>query len=342
MKFGWSSVGLMEFGERRFELRVPSAPTIVMDLELPVGQRPTVPTDVLLTGPFPIPGDASKAIWQFRFGGKSRLDFAVRSTGSSGLAASSSLVARYDIGPGQLNCAFEYDLRPAKGTVGEWLFTVDPGLRVTDVVVNNRAGWSIDPPAVPGGPRRLRASLNQPGIGGKVTVLGFSPFPDLSRTDAPLPVIRPVGAVVDEETMEIHLAQELKPARWSTGDYRLIDSQTLPDQSSTFTLYGTLLPPGADRVFRQPPTIATNPTEPEFSTTEQIAWRFDADRVTAQLQLGIRIRRSPLFRLTLRPPQGYSFVESYFTSRRSYRFLAVFGWCSDRGVQPSLDDGPNR
>src|ERR1700722_11962109 len=141
LKLGWSASGSMEFGERRFELRVPPALSTSLELELPSGLRPTVSTDVLLIGPFPVAGKAERVKWKFNFGGRTRqLDFTIRSTSSSGSIATSTLAARYDIVPGLLTSTFEYDLRPAKGTVGEWAFTVDPGLRVTDVVVSNRAG----------------------------------------------------------------------------------------------------------------------------------------------------------------------------------------------------------
>lgn len=311
LKFGWSATGITEFGERRFELRVPPALSTVLDLELPVGLRPTVSADVLLTGPFPVKGDTLRSSWRFRFGGRPRLDFAVRSAGNTGVSAYSNLATRYDITPAQLTCTFEFDLRPAKGTVSEWSFMVDPELRVTDVIVNNRESWSIDAPTNPGGPRRLRISLNQPGAGGKVLISGLAAFHNPSGpTDSPLPMIRPISTVLDEETMEIRLSPELKPAKWMAGDYRLTDSQVLPDQTRTISLYGTLLPPGADRIFRQPPTITTSTAEPELATTEQIAWRFDTDRISAQLRLGIRVRRSPLFQLTLRTPPGYSFLRA--------------------------------
>ncbi len=312
LMLGWSAAGSMEFGERRFELRIPPALSTSFELELPLGQRPTASTDVLLNGPFPVPGNAERVKWKFRFGGRTRqLDFTIRSTGNYGTIATSTLAARYDIAPGLLTGTFEYDLRPAKGTVGEWAFTVDPGLRVTDVVVSNRAGWSVDQIGATGGQRQLRVNLNQPGIGGKVMVSCMGPFPDPTRTaDSPLPMIRPVGALLDDETLEINLSPDLKPVRWIPGDFRLADSQIHPDQSQKLILNGTLLPSGAERVFRQPPTLTVSSTEPEFAAKEQISWRFDADHAIAQVQLGIRVRRGPLFRVILRPPSGYTFIKA--------------------------------
>ena len=101
-----------------------------------------------------------------RFGGRPRLDFAVRRDANPDVPASASLVARFDLAHEQLVGGFEYDLRPAKGTVGEWVFSVDGGLIITDVVVNNRAGWSIEYPSRPAA-RTLRVKLHQPGRAGR-------------------------------------------------------------------------------------------------------------------------------------------------------------------------------
>ena len=246
LRFAWSLSGIVELGERLFELRVPAAAAAMLSLDLPTGQVPTVSaSDLLLTGPFPLPGVPPRARWQLRFGGRPRLDFAVRSTGNPGVIAAAALAAKYDLAPGLLTCRFEYDLRPSKGTVGEWLFTVDPTLRITDVVVNNRAGWTVEAPTTPGGPRRLRVVLRQPGAGGKVLVSAVAPVADREQpANSPLPVVRPVNANLDDEAIEIHVAPGQKLENWHAGDYRLTDAQQFADQSRTLSLTGTMLPPG--------------------------------------------------------------------------------------------------
>jgi hypothetical protein len=307
LKFEWSLAGITEPGEQRFELRVPGSLTALLELELPAGRVPTVSAaDVLLTGPFAIPGK-SNSLWRFRFGGRPRLDFAVRPAGNPGVTAAASLRAVYDLTPGQLTCAFEYELRPAKGAVGEWVFEVAPGLRVTNVEVNNRAGWSVDPAAAPEAPRRLRVTLRQPGAGGKVLVSAVAPFPDPARPgNHPLPGVRPLGATLDDETVEVRLAPELRAANWNAGDYRVTESHVLPDMTHEITLTGTLLPAGADRLFRRLPTVQTAPVEADFTTLEQVAWRLDADQAAATVRVGVRVRRGPLFQIAVKVPPGYT------------------------------------
>ena len=324
LKFGWSAVGVSEPGERRFEVRVPSTPVAVLELELPVGQTPTVPAaDVLLTGPFRVVGDPLRATWRFRFGGRTRLAFTVHPTTTVGVMAAASLVARYDISPGQLQCGFEYDLRPAKGTTSDWTFTIDPGLRITDVVVNNRAGWSVDSGAGSGGPRRLRVSLRQPGAGGKVLISAVAAFPDPTQpADTPLPGIRPLGADLDNEAIEVHLPPGLKVENWNPGDYRLTDARTLADQTRLLTLAGTLLPPGSDRAFRRLPAVTISANDHEFTTVERLDWRFDGDTVTATVHVSVSVRRGPLFGFTLRTPQKYEVTRVTSSPEESVSYTA--------------------
>jgi hypothetical protein len=310
LTFGWSAAGAAEPGGLRFELRAPPAPAAVLDLDLPAGQVPAVTSaaEGLLTGPFP--AAAGRAGWRVRFGGRSRLGLAVRPAGNPGGAAAATLAARYDLAPGQLACAFEYDLRPAKGAVGEWVFAVDPGLRVTDVVANNRDTWAVEPgPADQ--PRRLRVTLRQPGAGGKVLVTAVAPFPDPARPPGdPLPAVRPAGAVLDEETLSVHLAPGLRVESWSPGDYRLTTARTEPDRTRVLSLAGALLPPGADRPFRRPPAVATSAPEHVFTAAEQVTWHLGPDRAAAAVRVRVRVRRGTVFQLGLATPPGYTFVRA--------------------------------
>ena len=310
LKFPWSLAGVTEPGERRFELRVPASPAASLEVELPAGQVPTTAaTDVLVSGPFPSAADPGRAAWRFRFGGRSRLDFSVRPAGNPGVVASAVLRGTYDVTPGQLAAAFEYELRPAKGAVGAWEFAVDPGLRVTNVEVNNRAGWVVDPAPTPGAPRTLRVTLRQPGAGGKVLISATAAFPDSGRpAAAPLPAVRPLGACLDDETLTVRIAPELRPTNWDSGDYRLVDSELRPDGSRELTLTGTLLPAGANRPFRQTPALQPATSDAEFATLEQTAWRLDADRAAATVRVEVRVRRGPLFQLALKVPPGYAFA----------------------------------
>lgn len=307
LRFDWTATGTTEPGERRFELHLPTTPTATLDLELPADRVPTASPEVLLTGPFPLPGQPARARWHIRFGGRSRLEFAVRPAVNPVVAATAALVARYDLAPGQVACTFEYDLRPARGTVGEWTFNLDPGLRVTDVVVNNRAAWVVESVGWWTDARRLRVTLRQPGAGGKVTVSAVALFPTPpAGGGVTLPMVRPVGGYLDEETLEVRLAAGLKLNSWDPGDYRLTDSLSFADHVRILTLRGTLAAATVDRPFRRPPTLRAVAVESDFTTTEQVTWQFDAGGIAAVVRVGVLVRRGALFQLAVKAPDGYT------------------------------------
>ncbi|HUR55895.1 MAG TPA: hypothetical protein VMZ71_17290, partial [Gemmataceae bacterium] len=296
----WSLLGTPDGGGQRYELRVPPTPGALLTLELPADQTPAVANDdALLTGPFPI--DGGRREWRLRFGGRSRLEFTVRGpTPPDAGFAETALAARYDVTPEHLTCSFEYDLEPSRGPVGEWAFALDAGLQVTDVVVNNRAGWRIEPGKTPADPRKLRVTLRQPGAGGKLVISAVAPL-----ADAPLPVARPLNAVVQAERVEIRLHPDLQPRAWSPGDYRLTNTLVGTDQSRTLLLVGTLLPAGSDAAFRRMPTLQTDAAD-SFSTTETVVWRPGRESSLVSCRVGVRVARGQLFRLAFRAPPGFA------------------------------------
>jgi len=308
----WSLAGTTEPGERRFELRVPPCPTSALELLLPAKQIPTASSDVLLTGPFAAPGKPALRLWRLRFGGRSKVEFAVRADGMAGSIAEAKLSAKYELTSGQLTAAFEYELHPARGSVSEWAFVADPGLRITDVVANNRAGWTVDPPATPNGPRRVRVSLRQPGPGGKVLISAVAPFPDANRPTDSLPTIRPLNAVLTDEKLQIRVASGLKVDAWNPGDYRLTESVSLagilPGTTDSFrvlSLVGTLLAPGTDVDFRRMPSLRTVPAEVDFTTIERLEWKLDPAKSVLVASVDVRVRRGALFQLAVYLPPGF-------------------------------------
>jgi hypothetical protein len=311
LTFVWSLAGTTEPGERRFEMRVPNCATSTLELKLPTDQVPTASADVLLTGPFEVAGQPAKRAWRLRFGGRAKLEFAVRASGTTIASSSAVLAARYDLTLGQLTASFEYDLRPARGSVGEWVFLADASLRITDVVANNRAGWIVEPAVVAGGPRRVRVSLRQPGPGGKIQITAIAPFPDSTRPpESPLPAVRPLGAVIENESVEVRIAPNFKIESWNAGDYRLTETATALDQNRVLTLVGTLLAPGSDDTFRRMPTVRTATLDAEFTSFERLQWRLSASGSSLVARVAIRVQRGPLFQLAIRPPPGYTLART--------------------------------
>ena len=300
LQLKWSLAGAPDGAGQRFELRVPPTPVAVLNLELSADQTPTVANDdAMLTGPFP--ASEGRRGWRLRFGGRGRLEFTVRGSDSPDAGfAEAQLVARYDLTPDQLACSFEYDMQPSRGPVGEWVFALGAGVQVTDVVVNNRAAWRVEPGKSPAD-RKLRVTLRQPGPGGKIVISAAAPL-----ADAPLPVVRPVNAVVQDERLELRVAPELQPHAWNPGDYRLTNAIVGPDQSRTLILLGALLAPGSEGPFRRAPTLKLADAADSFTTTESAVWRPGRGVSRFNWRVAVRAARGPLFRVALRLPPGYA------------------------------------
>lgn len=305
----WSVMGVAEPGQRRFVLQVPPSPLASLELDLP-SNRTAGPgdADVLVTGPFPA-FDSKRRLWQFRFGNSPKLEINIPMNGTAAEVhdfARASLAARYDIEPGQMNCVFEYDLEPARGSVGEWLFDIDPSLSITDVAVNDRAGWQVEPTSVPGKLAVLRVRLRHPGPGGKVLITALAPPPDATDPNRSLPFVRPQNGLVGEERVHLHVGPDSKLMGWSVGDFRLDDSRAAADHSLNLAFAGSLLPNGSKQTFRRPPGVAVAGAAPEFTTRESLEWRIDSGRAEITATMHVRVRRGPLFYLTLHLPNGFN------------------------------------
>lgn len=307
LRLKWSASGTRAGGDRRYELRLPPCPIATFDLTLPDDYVPTLlSTDAILIGPLPQPKQPKsqrQRTWRFRFGGRSALDFAVRGPGNSSSTnpVRGSLAAKYDFTPGQVACAFEYDLLPTRGSVREWVFDVDPGLRVIDAVTFNRAGpVRYEPGIAPDLPGKLRIGLRQSGIGGKVLITAFA-----SPSSGPLPMVRPVGALLGEERIEVRIPLDLRLGGWMSGDYRLAEDLIGIDQTRRLTWVGSLLPPGHESAFRRPPVVRTGASAVEFTTREAVEWRSENGYFVLSVRVNVRVRRGPLFGMTLRTPPGY-------------------------------------
>lgn len=324
----WSAMGTAEPGERRFELRVPPALSASLELELPdnsiaVASGP----DVLLTGPFPSRNSGRK-LWRFRFGAGSRFEFAVRAAGTSPTPRDpvrASLVARYDLEATQTQSSFEYDLEPVRGSVTEWLFDVDPGVRILDAVATDRAGWQTEPPAMAGGPTLLRVRLRQPGPGGKVLITALAAPPDAANPDLPLPMIRPRNGRVGDERLHVRIAPDLKPSGWTNGDYRLLGTSTEADRTLTLSFAGTLLPAGSNRAYRRAPGMAVVGVAPEYETRESLEWRIESGRPVLDVTMQVRVRRGTLFSLLLQMSPGHSLSRWTSTPEDAVAFAGPAG-----------------
>ena len=113
LQLGWSLTGTTEPSDAALNCGVPRCPTSIVELNLPVDQVPTASSEVLLTGPFEVRGKPARRLWRLRFGGRSKVEFAVRAAGALGASPRRNFSA-YDLTPGQLAATFEYELHPVR------------------------------------------------------------------------------------------------------------------------------------------------------------------------------------------------------------------------------------
>ncbi|QDU22549.1 hypothetical protein [Urbifossiella limnaea] len=298
----WTAAASGPPAERVFDLRLPPCPASVLDLELAADRTPTAGPDVLLTGPLH-GAPAGKKSWRLRFGEKARPDLVVRGPAGAGSGMPVVYVAatRYDLTPGEVACEFDLDLRAAREPLAEWAFAPSPGLRVLEVTVNNRAGWRTD--AVT---NELRVSLRQPAASAKVRVTAVAALRAGAGAPAPLPTLRPVDGLPTQEQADVHVAAGLDLAGWEPGDFRITDAATGADGGRVLAMAGTLLPAGSDQPTRRPPAVRVSDAGPLFDSTEDVVWVADAGPTHLNAIVRLRVRRGPLFRVTVRPTPGFT------------------------------------
>jgi hypothetical protein len=299
----WTAAGTGPAAERTFDLKLPPCPASVLDLDLADDRTPTAGSaDVLVTGPLP-GAPPGRRRWRLRLGEKARAEVAVRGPAEAGGGGPVvyAAAARYDLTPAEAACEFDFDLRAARGAAAEWAFALSPGLRVTDVTVNNRTGWRVDPAS-----GELRVALRQPVAAAKVRVSAVAALPAGPGAPAPLPAVRPVNGLPADERAEVRLAPGLDLAAWEPGDYRLADAAPAPDGGRVLTLVGTLLPADRTPPVRHPPAVRAGAGGPVFATSESVTWRVEAGRTHLTARVGVKVRRGPLFGLTVRPPAAFN------------------------------------
>jgi hypothetical protein len=118
-------------------------------------------------------------------------------------------------------------------------------------------------------------------------------------------MIRPVGAAVGDERVEVRVHPDLKLTGWSPGDYRLTENAAGAEQGRVLTWVGSLLPAGVEAPFRRPPAVSVTTGDREFSTHEAVEWRAEDGYFVLVARVSVRVRRGPLFGLTVHTPPGF-------------------------------------
>ena len=305
VSLNWSSRGAEEPGVERFDLAFPPAPVATLELDLPADRVPVVTSpDQLLTGPQAGPA-ADRRVWRVAFGGRPRVDLAVRRPhrpGEPGPMVRVNRSARYELAPGFASCAVELELAAVRGQPNELTLEVDPGLRVTGVTGPGRFGWRVEP----GEPTRVVVTGTDPSAVGRVTVTGFAALPAAGAWTCPQ--VRLAGGLPGADAVEVRVDSELKFDGLDPGDYR-VTSAGAAEGGYRVSLTGTLTPPGSNHADRRPPAVRVRAAGPEFATVEEVAWRVAAGRTDLTARLRVQATRGPLVQIPVEVSPGWT-VES--------------------------------
>ena len=303
--FDWSTHGIEEPGEMKFDLRVPAAPIATLEIDLPTDRVPIpAQSDTLLTGPFP--AAANRAIWKIAFGGSSKVEFSVRSTTGVGqlLAfARASRMTRYDLSPGLATVTYEFDFTAVRGPSAVREFLIDPGVQITDVVAAGLDRWQVQPNAVATKPATLTLQLREPMTTGRVVLSGFALAPTGGEPWV-APMVRPLAAALADDSIESRFAADVKLEGWDGGDYRLMRIAQPSDRSQTLVFKG--IPTTTEAIGRRAPTFALRAVAAEWTTKEQVDWRIESTRMTLTARYQLQIVRGPLTQIAFKIPVGYT------------------------------------
>lgn len=302
----WSSRGVPQPGELRFDLAVPASPIANLELELPIHLRPIFPQDdVICTGPEPVDDEGKNQAWHVSFGGLDHLEISVRpaaTTGQPPPPVQSAIAARHDLSTGQVLSQFAFDFKALRRDLVEMLVEHDPDLTVTDVSAFNLESWRALN-GVFGGKRRVAVRFREQVVGGQLRVNAVSALPFTDATPWTCPAMQIVGVIPRGESIRLQISQDLRLMEWRTGTFRLLRQEAAADLSQVFFLESSHLPENQTTLTR--PVCRFRSTGTEFRVQQKNVWEIGTDRSVFESAIHLQCDRGVLNRFSLRLPTGW-------------------------------------
>jgi hypothetical protein len=310
--FNWSLRGGQEAEGLHFDLQIPACAVASLDLTLPVEATLGVSrTTAALSGPLDA-GDPRERLWKLRFTGRSALDFVIRAGDKADRAPPryvARVVATQQLAPARVHADFDVQVEVLHRPTTELTFALDRVLEPYEVSLRNvdLKGWQFaEEPARPAAAphRLLRVMLREPFQG---------PLPSLQiRCLAHLPADKPWtspwlrlrDAVVQGETLKLHVHPEVRLMDWQPGGLRLVGLSTAKDGSQTLTLEGT---EGSSPLPRPAARVKTQGVD--FLARQRTWWKIGPHGSSLIADISYEVSRGSLIELPLVLPAGWQVDE---------------------------------
>ncbi len=289
----------------QFDLRFPSCPVAVMELDLPI-DKVAVVDDSGLSGPRPS-GSPNLNRWTIACGGRSHIGLWVRSR-SQAPVLRASLSTTQTLSPEGQQASYVFSLKSLHQGVRELTFECDPSLRPYQVIAPGLDKWEIAP--VPAGAPfvMLNVHLAQPLEEGTVQIISLAPLSGSEPFVWASPGIRLRQSIPGGETLNLVVHPELRLTALDPGDFRLKEVATEREadaQSSSDQL--TFIGGGVNEsgVTGRRPRATLHPHDVEFRARQLAWWRVDPTRSALTLQISYDVSYGRLFQLAERLPTGW-------------------------------------
>ena len=305
--FDWSQRGTPATSGVSFELHLPAAPMIELEIRLPADQTLAQGTSVgLLTGPHDT-GKPGLKSWRLETTGRTAIELIVHRGSDTGRpsAVFASRKSRVQFSPESSQFEHDFQLEVLHTPVRELVFDVDPMLEPYEVTARQTPikGWRVEPPKDKTDDKtkaraKLRVQLREPllGILPELRVRSVGPrWPD---KETPLPDITLGKAISRGETLKLVFHPEQFLESWRPGSFRIEQLATEEDGSQSLALIDTQPDGGGAR-----PTFLLRPSTLEFNVRQESRWRLTSTGSELVSDLQYDVFRGRLFEVQLRLPR---------------------------------------
>jgi hypothetical protein len=288
------------------DLRLPSCPVAVLEIDLPADRTLTALDGTLVSGPHAAE-NRTRQLWKIACGGKNHLPLLVRRGGR----AESVLFARQKtiqkLSADGLESLTSFNLEALYQEVREFTVECDSVLRPIEVHAPFLERWHVQG-------NRVLIRLERPVKDGVLELRCLAPLGarSTSNQDSTIPwtspAVRLLGALSRGETLELLLHPEVRIASWQVGDFRLIETAPHVDpetklRSVRMVLQGGSLATGSGGAWRRP-SVLLQVGAVALRVQQQSLWLLGTDSMSFTTQIRYQCRQGMLFQLPLRLPAG--------------------------------------